>query len=144
MNSIRDVLQDMIPSSVPLGKVGCYVEWQPLQIIDQHEIANLLPGDIALMSNTAYGKVLDCQWHEIDALESYYSGWCYLVQQINPKDGKELSGKLWWIDEEDLSFTGALRRRNIDASQVEIFEPPNGQPICDFSETIPLWWRASQ
>jgi hypothetical protein len=127
---------------VPLGDAGCYVEWTPRDLIDPHEMAEFSEQGITLLSGPCCGKILDQRWYEIDAINERYSGWSYLVQQIDQDTCEEMSGKLWWIDEEDLTFTGALRRRIPDASQIEILNPTDEREPIDFATTVPLWWRA--
>lgn len=129
-----------IPS--PLGREGCFVEWTPVHLIDPHEMAEMAERDTILLSEVCYGRILDLRFHAIAALDHYESGWCYLVQQIDPETNEQISGKVWWIDEEDLTFQGALRRRVPDASQIEVMPLQDDAPLVDFSTTTPLWWRS--
>lgn len=114
----------------------------PSRLIDPHEMAELSAQDITLLSNSCYGRILEHRWHEFETLETQASGWCYLVQQIDLNTCDEIAGKVWWIDEEDLTFTGALRRRIPDASQIEILNPIDNREIDDFATNVPIWWRA--
>jgi len=128
---------------VPLGNAGCYVEWTPSDcLIDPLGTAEFSEKGIKLLSGSCCGKILDQRWNEIHTVNKRHSGWIYLVQQIDQDTCEEMSNNVWWIDEEYLTFTGALRRRIPDASQIEILNPRDEREPIDFATTVPIWWRA--